>query len=65
MLDASKYAQHFPDERQDTPSEQATSAATLGGPPPSPALLAALYQLEREFSEILRAQQPEATSRSE
>ncbi len=51
MFDASKYAEHFSDE---TPDE----------PPPSPALLAALRRLEREFSEILRTQQPEATGRS-
>jgi hypothetical protein len=61
MFDASKYAEHFPDEQQHTPSVQAAAAAALGGPLPSPALLAALCRLEKEFSEILRAQQPEAT----
>jgi hypothetical protein len=65
MFDASKYAEHFPDEQQNMPRLQATDAATLGGPLPSPALLAALCRLEKEFSEILRAQQPEATDRCE
>jgi hypothetical protein len=65
MFDASKYAEHFPDERRDMPSAQAMSAAMLDGLPPPPALLAALGRLEREFSEILRAQQPDATERSE
>ena len=65
MFDASKYAEHFPDERRDMLSAPATSAATLDGLPPPPALLAALGRLEREFSEILRAQQPDATERSE
>jgi hypothetical protein len=66
MLDMSKYAEHFPDERQDVPSAQ-TAAPSAGDvlPPPSPALLTALSQLEKEFSEILRAQQPEATDHSE
>ncbi len=63
MFDASKYAEHFPDERQDVLSVQANAGAPLGGPPPH-ALLAALRRLEREFSEILRMQQPEATGRS-
>jgi hypothetical protein len=59
MLDMSKYAEHFPDERQDVPSGQATAASAHDAlPPPSPALLTALSQLEKEFSEILRAQQP-------
>lgn len=65
MFDASKYAEHFPDERQDVPSSHAASAVTLGGPPLSHALLAALCRLEREFSEILRTQFPDATERSE
>jgi len=64
MLDMSKYAEHFPDERQDVPSAQ-TATATQDATPPSPALLTALSQLEKEFSEILRAQQPDATDRSE
>jgi hypothetical protein len=65
MFDANKYAEHFPDERQNVPSPQATSALTLGGSPLSHALLAALCRLEREFSEILRTQFPDATERSE
>jgi len=60
MLDMSKYAEHFPDERQDVPSAQTTAAPTQDLTPPSPALLTALSQLEKEFSEILRAQQPDA-----
>jgi hypothetical protein len=65
MLDMSKYAEHFPDERQDVPSAQTSAASAQDATPPSPALLTALSQLEKEFSEILRAQQPDATDRSE
>jgi hypothetical protein len=65
MLDASKYAEHFPDERQTMLSVEATEAATLAALPPPPGLLAALGRLEKEFSEILRAQQPDATERSD
>lgn len=65
MLDMSKYAEHFPDERQDVPSAQASAGSAQELLPPSPALLTALSQLEKEFSEILRAQQPDATDRSE
>jgi hypothetical protein len=63
MLDASKYAQHFPDESQQSETSAATSASGLVAP--SPALLAALHQLEKEFKEILLAQQPEHSERSE
>lgn len=68
MLDASKYAQYFPDESQQsdpvaTPAAMARAAARTVAP--SPSLLAALSQLEREFTEILRAQQPEPTDPSE
>jgi len=63
MLDASKYAEHFPDENQQAETPDNASAARLVAP--SPALLAALYQLEREFKEILLAQQPEHSERSE
>ncbi len=63
MLDASKYAQHFPDESQRPETLDATSASRLVAP--SPALLAALSQLEKEFREILLAQQPEHSERSE
>ena len=65
MLDMSKYAEHFPDERQhDVADARATAASASDTVPPSPALLTALCQLEKEFSEILRAQQPEATDGS-
>jgi hypothetical protein len=65
MLDMSKYAEHFPDERQDVPSAQTSVVSGQELLPPSPALLTALSQLEKEFSEILRAQQPDATDGSE
>ena len=63
MLDAGKYAQYFPDESQELvrPGEGRVSAQLA----PSPALLAALSQLEREFKEILRSQQQEHADRSE
>jgi len=64
MLDMSKYAEHFPDERQDVPSA-AAAASAQDATPPSPALLTALSQLEKEFSEILRTQQPESADGSE
>jgi len=60
MLDASKYAQHFPDESQRSDSET-TPAPVAQTVAPSPSLLAALSQLEREFREILRTQQAEPT----
>jgi hypothetical protein len=65
MLDASKYAKHFPDERHlaETPDAKPASDCQLAAPPAS--LLAALVRLEREFAEILRAQQVEPTSRPE
>ena len=63
MLDASKYAQHFPDESQPSETSDAASASRLVAP--SPALLAALQQLEKEFKEILQAQQPEHSEPSE
>jgi len=65
MLDMSKYAEHFPDERQDVPSVQTAAASAPDALPPSPALLTALSQLEKEFTEILQAQQPDATDGSE
>jgi hypothetical protein len=65
MLDMSKYTEHFPDERQDVPSAQTTAAPAPDLAPPSPALLTALSQLEKEFSEILRTQQPESADGSE
>ena len=65
MLDASKYAQHFPDESHlaEIPGTKPISDCRLIAPPAS--LLAALVRLEREFREILRAQQTESTSRSD
>ena len=64
MLDMSKYAAHFPDERGDVPSVQTAAASPQDALPPSPALLTALSQLEKEFSEILQAQQPDVTDPS-
>ena len=65
MLDASKYAQHFPDESHlaETPDAKPASACALVAP--SASLLAALIRLEREFAEILRGQQAAPTGRSE
>jgi hypothetical protein len=65
MLDMSKYAEHFPDERQDMPSAPTAAASAQDTLPPPSALLTALSRLEREFSEILRTQQAEAADRSE
>jgi hypothetical protein len=65
MLDGRKYAEHFPDERQDVPSDPTVAASTQDALPPSPALLTALSQLEKEFSEILRAQQADGSDCSE
>jgi hypothetical protein len=64
MLDASKYAQHFPDERHlaETPDAKPADCRLIA-PPAS--LLAALVRLEREFAEIVRMQQAEPTSRPE
>lgn len=63
MLDAAKYAQHFPDENQ----RSATPPASPSSAPRavSSSLLAALCKLEKEFREILRAQQSEHPDRSE
>ena len=77
MLDASKYAQHFPDEShlaeipgakkipstKEIPGTKPVSDCQLTAPPAS--LLAALVRLEREFAEILRTHQTEPTSRPE
>jgi hypothetical protein len=57
MLDSSKYAQHFPDDGEESEAPGTGPASVLVAP--SPALLAALHQLEKEFKEILRTQQPE------
>jgi hypothetical protein len=56
MLDTSKYARDFPD---DNPKPDSPEGGTVSASPtvaPSAALLAALKKLEKEFSEILRAQ---------
>lgn len=65
MLDASKYAQHFPDESHlaEIPGAKPVAGCRLSAPPAS--LLAALVRLEREFAEILRAQQTESTGRAD
>jgi hypothetical protein len=65
MLDASKYAQHFPDEGHLAEIPGAKPAADCRLVAPSASLLAALVRLEREFEEILRSQQAEPTSRPE
>jgi hypothetical protein len=58
MLDASKYAQHFPDES--APAEARPEEAVPAPQIVRPSILAALSELEREFREILlRAQQAE------
>jgi hypothetical protein len=57
MFDASKYAEHFPDESQCSDGPKAKRGLSQQLPLPSPLLLAALSRLEREFSDILRAQQ--------
>jgi len=62
MLDGIKYAQHFPDETRqpETPRAKPFSAPHVM----RPSLLAALYELEREFRDILRAQRSEHTDGS-
>lgn len=65
MLDMSKYAEHFPDERRDIPHAQTTAASAQDTLLPTSALLTALSRLEKEFSEILRTQQSKAADRSE
>lgn len=65
MFDASKYAQHFPDEGHlaEIPGTEPVSRCQFTAP--SASLLAALVRLEREFAEILRSQQTEPTGRSD
>jgi hypothetical protein len=55
MLDASKYAQHFPDESHRSGALGAKPASAKVAAPTAP-LLAALSLLEKEFREILRTQ---------
>jgi hypothetical protein len=61
MLDAIKYAQHFPDEDPETPRAKPVSAPHAV----RPSLLAALHKLEKEFRDILRAQGSEHPDGSE
>lgn len=65
MLDASKYAEYFPTESEPGATADANTASAPHTVVPSPSLLAALSQLEKEFREILRAQQAEPTDPSE
>ena len=64
MLDASKYAQHFIDE-SDRLATPAAGPAPGRMVTPTPSLLAALSQLEKEFREILRLQQVDPAEGSE
>jgi hypothetical protein len=60
MLDTSKYARDFPG---DNPQPDSPADGTVSGTvAPTAALLAALHKLEREFSEILRAQSGQSDS---
>ena len=65
MLDASKYAQHFPDERHLAETPDTKPEPDCAPIAPTASLLAALIRLEREFAEILRTQQAEPASRTE
>jgi hypothetical protein len=65
MLDANTYAEHFPDEKEsfevrDIRLVSVSRAMTL-----TPLLLAALSRLEKEFGDILRAQNSAATDGSD
>jgi hypothetical protein len=63
MLDASKYSEHFPDEKEKIETPPAQPA--VADPAPHivrPSLLSALSELEKEFRDILlRAQQSAPT----
>ena len=63
MLDAVKYTEFFPDEKQQT--ETSSNKLSSLGCQIRPALLAALQQLEKEFSQILRAQGVELSDGSQ
>jgi hypothetical protein len=65
MLDADKYAEHFPDERPSFEAQDIKAVSASQATTPSPLLLAALSRLEREFSDILRAQNPVPTNGSD
>jgi hypothetical protein len=56
MLDASKYAEHFPDEKHSFDIRDLSRVSNSQTMPPTLLLLAALSRLEKEFSDILRAQ---------
>jgi len=56
MLDTSKYARDFPDDKPQSDSPAEGTVSNSPAVAPSAALLAALEKLEKEFSEILRAQ---------
>ena len=58
MLDARQYAEHFPDEYQSPEMSESDRASMQKAVKSSPLLLAALSRLEREFRDILRAQNP-------
>jgi hypothetical protein len=62
MLDTSKYARDFPDDNPQPDSPAGGAVSGSGAATPSGALLAALHKLEREFSEILRAQSGQSDS---
>lgn len=64
MLDAAKYAQHFPDEGENRQPETSRAKPVSALETMRPSLLAALYKLEREFREILQAQRSEHTDPS-
>jgi hypothetical protein len=55
VLDADKYAQHFPDENHHS-GALGVDPASANAAVPTHLLLAALARLEKEFSEILRTQ---------
>jgi hypothetical protein len=65
MLDADKYTEHFPDESESFAVRDITSVCVSQAMIPSPLLLAALSRLEREFSDILRAQNTVQTDGSD
>jgi hypothetical protein len=56
MLDTSKYARDFPDDNPKSDSPAVGTSSDSSPVAPSAALLAALEKLEKEFSEIIRAQ---------
>jgi hypothetical protein len=62
MLDTSKYARDFPGDNPQPDSPADGTVSGTGTVAPTAALLAALHKLEREFSEILRAQSGQSDS---